>query len=143
MIVWRIEHVRSALGPYNHDAETTGNHKATDARELAYSAGVPTPWDDTQEPYLAPWRDMSPTQRHEYFFGFATRAQLRRYFTPDITRALKLLGYHVAVYVVEPQHVLAGANQVAFVKRFARRLDTAHKRAKRARGRRPRPEIVS
>lgn len=141
MRIYRIEHVKSGIGPFNHDSETTGRPDTTEARELAYSTDIPAPWDSTLEPYLEPWRKMPELQRNEYVFGFASRSQLRLWFSPGITKALKLLGYHVAVYEVEPQYVIAGSSQVAFMRTFARRLDTQKKIAKRRRNRRPRPEI--
>ncbi len=67
--------------------------------------------------------DMNRLTRH-CLFGFASTADLQRWFLPADLRLGALLGGRIVRYRVDRQHILAGNRQVAFDARYARHKDS-------------------
>jgi hypothetical protein len=116
MLVLRIENALGG-GPFNCP-EAHG-----EARDLALAASMPSPWDGYHEPGLSRrWEKLGASRRPAYRFGFDSRRQLRQYFKPEITKALRLLGFRPVWYEVDEDKVIRGYTQVAFHNQYARRV---------------------
>lgn len=124
MIVLRIEDERGR-GPVNHGRF---DEAGIEARDLFFThCSLPSPWERMAEPCLsAHWIGLGDARRKNWLFGFRDRRQLRRYMKPELTKALRLLGFRVVFYDVPEERVVVGYSQVVYHKLYARRLDENH-----------------
>lgn len=108
--IYRIEHVKTARGPYNHgdipDSDADGvmvaRYDCEDRREQTHEH--PTPSED----------GIYDFERGVHYSGFASMEDLLAWFDQEFLDDVRPHGFHVRKYKVHEDHVLVGHTQVAF-----------------------------
>ena len=119
MVILRIENDKGA-GPFRNDEVSATSRKV---RDLSYEAEMPSPYDSEKEPRLhSVWYRLTGPEQDGHIFGFRSRAQLRLYWPPHITLALRKLGFYVRYYEVEAHRIIFGNAQICYPKVHATRV---------------------
>lgn len=128
VVIYRIENA-DGDGPYNPS-------RGLDIYECPYYPQPGTREEAEQHPAPAhdsalveAWAAVSMTSRrlNDWRYGFASVAQLRRWFADDrVLEWLQRHGYHLATYTVRGEgRVVVGHSQVMYADSFADRTATA------------------
>lgn len=122
MLVYRIEHPETRGGPYCGARELdrqAQNGLASIVYRHSDLKRTPSPMNDGT---LFAGRGFWGVPSRDYVFGFASLADMRRWFTREERHALKALGFVLAIY--RSDDVEVGNRQVAFIRGESKPLST-------------------
>lgn len=122
MLVYRLEHRETRLGPYNPGwaAPDADREALADAMN---SLGMYERIDGDEDPHPTPKADgIDEFTEHVHFSAFASTKALLDWFGPRSVPAFARANYIVARYLVASEDVQLGTRQVAFVRERARLL---------------------
>jgi hypothetical protein len=124
MLVYRIEDAKGD-GPWHVGAvfDYDDAHRCRRAHS-AYDPPGPCSYEELGTDLHNTFRNRA-SDANEFFFGFRSKAQLRRWFRSAVgRRAMKKHGLSLAVFDVDPAHVAQGNWQLAFRRALATRVST-------------------
>ena len=114
MIVWRMEHKETGIGPYQGSADHCIGRMWSDHTDRE---NHPTPSDEIG---MRAWQG-SGAWAGEFYYGCATRAQLFEWFKGYLL-GLWAAGYRPRAYTVPDDRVFTGRRQVTYLRSAATRL---------------------
>lgn len=138
---WEIDHKGTTCGPYWAASEWNALNETSPHEEVRRAAdhlhGMFTRHQNTANHPSAPDEGLDICKPVQYFdelmsngwvishtpdwiFGFDTEAKMNRWFTPRDQEALRLCGFRLSWYEVDPKYVQKGRKQVMFVRSKAK-----------------------
>ncbi len=120
MLVYRIEHPDTGMGPYSrYEGDNSMNELGQELCDThAVSSEHPSPWDDGLQAFFLKHCSGSKCNA---FFGCADPESLYTWFKPFWTRLMQL-GYQMEVYRVKQYKVSKSGKQIAFDIMTAKRV---------------------
>lgn len=114
MLIYRIEHSATNVGPYNSSTPFVNTAQ--------YDMG----WSHTNDTHPSMWRDIikprsNRVKHRSYYCGFSDIDRMLTWFDGWFD-VLRDNGFHIAIY--SANNVLDGQYQTVFVKRSAKRIAT-------------------
>ena len=109
------------LGPVNTPPGDEAALHDSVARDLFYDMNMPSPWDEYKEPALCVKWGKLGDMRSLWCFGFPSRAELRRWLSPETQRAFALLGFRINWIRTPSEMSIVGFSQVIFHSHYAQR----------------------
>ena len=109
MKVYRVEHKKTHVGPYNHTINRSNESILTCAME--YAESLPIPEND----------GICVAMHHHMRSGFATIRSMHKWFGHTLFDLFRI-GFVIAEYRVETDSVWCGGRQVVFDSKSAERI---------------------